>query len=146
MILFKGGVHAWSQVPSARGEWVCLVLRPFQGWVYQRGYIKVGYIRGRYTRGGIPTPDPRTWNLDAVGKRAVCILLECFLVITALNFVVHPCYDDSECHEFGHCDGMWCKCNEGYAGDGKDVCEGESSPCLKGCSHGSIATVICFSN
>ena len=49
------------------------------------------------------------------------------IILTVLNFAVHPCYDDSECHEFGHCDGMWCKCNEGYAGDGKDVCEGESS-------------------
>ena len=44
-----------------------------------------------------------------------------------LNFVVYPCSHDSECHEFGHCDGMWCKCNDGYTGDGLETCKGESA-------------------
>ena len=74
----RGG-YLWSHVLSL-GRWGSLVPGLFWG-----GYVG-GYV---FQEGGYPPPQPwdqpPSWSWDTmawdtVGKRAVCILLECFLI------------------------------------------------------------------
>ena len=87
----SGGVPAWSQVPS-RG-WLCP-----GGWVYWREVYQ-GVRHTRRSDGSIPegagyaagvciptSPQALTTTTHTVGKRAVRILLECFLVVNRFSY------------------------------------------------------------
>ena len=76
----------------SRGCWACPEVGTFRGWVCPlAGYIqKVGMSRRWVCPSGVH-PAPWTWDIgyhgipwDTVGKQAVRILQECFLVVIEL--------------------------------------------------------------
>ena len=59
------------------------------GQVYQRGYIRGEYTRGAGYAAGVCIPTPPqalTTTTHTVGKLAVRILLECFLVVNRFSY------------------------------------------------------------
>ena len=85
----QDGVSSWGRVgisgpKSLLEEGVGIPRGRYPGDRYTWG--GVGVPRGRYTQGSRYIPIPPYWHLVAatktciVGKRAICILLECFLV------------------------------------------------------------------
>ena len=54
--------------------------------------------------------------------RYIYLYLYIYLILLAVNT---PCTLDAECHSDATCSFGQCQCNEGFTGDGVDVCQGK---------------------